>query len=498
MVSQLVAFFRQGSQPAAGHRQEAFARVAPLPGAALTLGAGGGFVFATILTITRLLNLPEGLWWSVLAQTHGHLQLYGWAGLFVLGVALHFLPRLRGAPLAFPQLLPWFLAAQVSSLLLRALCQPLAAISSAGIWPAGLVISGLLEVWGLGGILLMIGWTFSHGPALASRPAFTQVLPLFVTAFAALALAALVNLVNMFQVASSSALIPATGDTLDVTLGLLGFLVPMALAMSARALPMYAGLEAFPRRLFRLIAAGYIIGLLFALIAPLAAASQLTVALAYRLAGAGTALVGLMIGAFVLVFIQMMRKRSHLPARVVALAPEPEALAGQYRRQVKRERGAYGPFVALVASAYLWALIGGLLLVLNGLAQVFDLAIPVSPDAARHSLALGFIALLIAGIAPRMLPGFSGGHIRSPGYVTATLWLGNTAAVLRVGSLLVAPLLAQFGQQGSLLDNVLFGLSGPAGLAFAICLAVNLWPAIFVGQRGQLTPADANDHDSTP
>ena len=28
-------------------------------------------------------------------------------------------------------------------------------------------------------------------------------------------------------------------------------------------------------------------------------------------------------------------------------------------------------------------------------------------------------------------------------------------------------------------DSLLFGLSGPLGLALAICLAVNLWPALF-------------------
>jgi hypothetical protein len=150
-----------------------------------------------------------------------------------------------------------------------------------------------------------------------------------------------------------------------------------------------------------------------------------------------------------------------------------------YRRQVSRERNAYGPFVALVASAYLWALLGGALLLIDGLAELVGLSAPFAPDAARHSLALGFVALLICGIAPRMVPGFSGGHIRSASLVTATLWLGNSAAVLRVGALLVAPLLNALGPAGSFLDALLFGLSGPLGLALAICLAVNLWPALF-------------------
>lgn len=89
--------------------QEPFTRVASLLEAALLLGAGGGFVLATILTLTQALAVPLGPWWTALAQAHGHLQLYGWAGLFVLGVAFHFLPRLRGTPLAAPWLVPWIL-----------------------------------------------------------------------------------------------------------------------------------------------------------------------------------------------------------------------------------------------------------------------------------------------------------------------------------------------------------------------------------------------------
>jgi cbb3-type cytochrome oxidase subunit 1 len=135
--------------------------------------------------------------------------------------------------------------------------------------------------------------------------------------------------------------------------------------------------------------------------------------------------------------------------------------------------------VALVASAYTWAIVGGALLVIDGIAGVLDLGAPFSLDAARHSLAIGFIALLICGIAPRMVPGFSGGHILSAKLVTATLWLGNSAAILRVGSLLIAPLLDALGPSGAFVDSLLFGLSGPLGLALAICLAVNLWPALF-------------------
>jgi len=122
-------------------------------------------------------------------------------------------------------------------------------------------------------------------------------------------------------------------------------------------------------------------------------------------------------------------------------------------------------------------MLAGILLVVDGVALALTLSTPVTLDAPRHSIAVGFIALLLAGVSVRMIPGFSGGNIRSPRLVTALLWLGNGAALLRVGSLLAQPLLASTNI-GSALDSALFGLSGPLGLTFALALAITLWPAL--------------------
>ena len=64
-----------------------------------------------------------------MVQAHGHAQLFGWAGLFVIGVGLFFLPRLRGTTLARIELAAWSLACLVVGISLRALCQPLIAIA---------------------------------------------------------------------------------------------------------------------------------------------------------------------------------------------------------------------------------------------------------------------------------------------------------------------------------------------------------------------------------
>ena len=462
--------------------QESFRRVAPVLQIALLLGASAGFVLATMLTLSSAFAIPLGAWWTAVAQAHGHLQLYGWAGLFVLGVSLHFLPRLRGTPLMASWLVPWILAAQVMALLLRALSQPLLAMSGngIGIWRLLLLASGVLECLALGGVVLLLALTACRGPALSKRPAFSSILPFLAMAFCALALASIVNLFNVVQAAFSAGLIESRGDDLNVLLGLFGFLVPMALAMSARSLPMYAGLEAFPGRVLWPCSAIYLVGLLLAATGTLVDTQE--GAWSGRVSGLGFALLGGVVLAFIGVFLRMMRTRGRLPDRVTQLASAPEAAARSYQRQIARERNTYGPFVALVTSSYLWAFLGSLLLVIYGVALLSGVTPPFTLDAIRHSFAIGFIALLICGIAPRMIPGFSGQQIASAGLVSATFWLGNAAALLRVGSLLLAPVLAPFSG-GTLIDSIAFGLSGPLGLALAICLLINLWPALSISPR---------------
>lgn len=468
--------------------QEPFTRVAPILAASLVLGAGGGFFLAATLTVTSAFSGSVGLWWFALAQAHGHLQLYGWAGLFVIGVALHFVPRLMGQRLVGARLIPWVLGAQVIALLVRSVSQPLLGSGSA-VPRMGLATSGVLEVLALVTIAGMLLMTARQMPALASRPALWSVLPFVVMGFASLALESIVNLINMLELAGSPGmLVSVQGDALDVTLGLFGFLVPIALAMSARALPMYAGLEAFPRRVLWPLAWFYLAGLILICAGTLAAGDM-----GDRIQGGGQVLLGATVITFVGMFVRLMSSRGKLPHRVAALSPDPAQLGRQYVSKVANERATYGPYVALIGSAYLWAILGGVLLLLNGIWMAASTAPLVNPDAIRHTFAVGFIALLLCGVSSRMIPGFSGHSITSARLVSTLLWVGNGAATLRVGSLLVAPVLANLGSGAAQWANIAFGLSGPLGLILAVCLAWNLWPAL---NLAALSPSRTSTPDS--
>lgn len=91
----------------------------------LALAVLAGFSLAVSLPIEAALGRLD-IGWLSHAQVHGHLQVIGFAGLFVLGVAARLIPRFGGRPLAGSGLLIaafWFI---VAGLLARSLGQPLA------------------------------------------------------------------------------------------------------------------------------------------------------------------------------------------------------------------------------------------------------------------------------------------------------------------------------------------------------------------------------------
>lgn len=445
-----------------------FARTAPYLRAALLLASGGGFALACILTLAPIFGVPLGIWWAAVVQTHGHLQLYGWAGLFVIGVALTFLPRLRGTPLSQPALLPWILGLLVSSLLLRFISQPFLVLTGWLLWDILLILSGVLEILALVGVFFLIAQTISRKPATKSTvEGLRSIAPFLLGAFSSLLLAGILNLFDCIAVLTNGGLVPASWDEANITLGLFGFLLPVALAMSSRMLPLYAHIKPFPTRLLWMLALTYFVGVICWMLGIVLPG---TVFVLVR--GLGFLLIGLVMLSFTAYSLYLIRSRiQSSPAANHASRLEMQQIERSRRRR-QEESSTYGPYVALIGSAYLWASLGALLLVIDAIASFLPglSALPVSVDAIRHSFAVGFITLLICGIATRLVPGLSSKAIRTPLLVSATLWLGNLAALLRVGSILLTPILPGW--------DLFFALSGPVGLILILCLTVNLWPAL--------------------
>jgi len=413
--------------------------------ASLALAATAGFSLGAALFAASTLGFPLGLWWPAAAQAHGHVQLFGWAGLMVLGVGFHFLPRLRGTTLAHPERTRYVLALLVGGLVLRALSQPLLALPgaapplSAGL-RACLVGSGGLELIGVSLALWLFTDILRRGPPLRTRAGLWPVLPFFLTAFVAYWLATALNLAGLIVAApASGALVPDRIDLLTNLIAFYAFLLPISVAMSERTFPLFFRT---PRPRLPRLRAGLAL-LLTGLIARMAG----DLAEVGRLAGLGE----LIMAAAIILFIQALG----------VFAP---------RRPLPRQpvRPLRDPIQLHAVSAYLWLAVVALVLVSNG-AAAFGLAIaPVPLDAERHLLGAGFVTLLILGVGAHLLSSFANRRPRSVALLWTTLLLGNLTALLRVGPLIVPSLFPDGGA-------VALPVAGMTGLAALIVFGINLF-----------------------
>jgi uncharacterized protein involved in response to NO len=370
---------------------------------ALTAGFGLGGGLAT----AEAAHASIGLWWLAAAQGHGHVQVFGWIGLMVIGVALHVLPRLRGAPLGHAAAVPILFLLIVVGLVARAGAQPLfaAAAEPARDVAGGILIgSGVLEAAGVTALIWVLASTHRSGPPLSERPALPAVLPFFVTAFLVLWLALVVNVWGVEEaVRSGLGLVPQSLDDITIWLGFYGFLVPIGVSMSARTFPIFLRTE-MPR--LRILQTG--LALLLGGLVVRAYGSLEDVPTADGLGSLSIA--------------------AALAVSIIGLG-----VFGR-RRPLPRGNGPYllEPVGLHMLSAYAWLTAAGAFLGVNALNRLGIVSVSLGADAERHAMGAGFGTLLILGVGTFLLPGMMKRRLRSRRLPWATLALANIAALLRV------------------------------------------------------------------
>jgi hypothetical protein len=201
------------------------------------------------------------------------------------------------------------------------------------------------------------------------------------------------------------------------------------------------------------------------------------------LTGIGSVLEGGALLVFIWEFDVLLRRKQPW---ITSRTPPPPGYV-ETRKPTRKhypDYGEFGRFELLIISAYAWLAFASIVAVLNGVAILAGIPAlstvaagtpTLNPDIERHAMTLGFITLLIFGMAARMLPGFSGKpRVASTRLVMATFWLGNTATVFRIAPLLAPDLMGA---------NVALGVSGTIGWLAVACLAINLWRTFRSGAK---------------
>lgn len=391
-------------------------------------------------------------------NAHGHAQIFGWVGLFVMGFAYQAFPRFKHTTLAHPHLARASLWLMLLGLIARAVLQPFAADYPALIGPA--VAASLLELVAVG----LFAWIVPATWRRSGKPLATYDWYLVAALFWFVVQA-------VYEAVYLAATLPATGPDLvalvatwqaplrDVQIH--GFALLMILGVSQRFFhPMYG------------------------LPAPTARPAWLA------LAGINVAVVGEVLG------LLLMRLHGHAWAAlwygsVLLLAGSVVSLVRGWHlfTKVEPERS-----LKFLRAAYVWLFISLALLVLLPVYQ-FGLLAQLAPESAaarmgfshayygaiRHAITVGFVSLMIVGVASRVVPTLNGVPASQLTRLWAPFVLLNVGCALRVSGQIMTDLTASA-----------FPVAGVSGLLEVTGLA--LWGAhLWAVMAGWHSPANEDE-----
>jgi hypothetical protein len=398
---------------------------------ALTFGSALGACMLASMTLPW--NLLHGLPLAAVKTAHGYAQVYGFATLFIMGMAYHVVPRFKGTTLAAPRLAAMSFWLQVGGVLTVALGtlsgEPISA-------PAQLAGTAALLV-----AALAFGWNIHR--TLAASPTRREPSEAYLRAGCAWLVVA----------AGLGFATAATGEaTLQPVMwesALWGFAASWLFGMSLRILPVFMGVTpARPRATRRLF-------------------------IAYEAA------------VFAWVATALVQTWTPWPAgRVLAgsaLAASTLGLVLQVGVLGRREPSVAddGGYAKFIVAAYTWLLAA--IIFAPGWTAGAALAGTETPalllDFGRHAFTLGFLTQMIVGVATRIVPVFSGAPLWSRTARDATFGLLNAAVAVRALQVVV--------EFASATVWPYISLSGAFGLSAFIAFALN----VFMTMRSRATAA---------
>ncbi len=322
-------------------------------------------------------------------EGHGHAQMFGWIGSFILGIGFYSQPARERSAIRLP------LACFV-------------------LWTLGVAMRWFANIYGwhwrillpvsagfeLIAVILFVAAASRHklpepmeGKNLKTPIELWMISVLLGTA--GLAAAVIFNFVECLKLAWQGTLLsfPHTLDQKYLVLLAWGFLVPVVWGFSARWLPAFLAITKPDARLFRV---ALVLDLMGVLCGVAGLSKPATILLASSAIAIGLAL--------------HLTQRPHGQPKVLGIHPS---------------------FPAFIRLAYAWLVIAGSM----SIWAAFEDQHGGIWGASRHALTVGFAATMVFSIGPRILPHFGGVHsIFSKRLMFLSLLLLQLGCTLRVSS----------------------------------------------------------------
>ncbi len=320
-------------------------------------------------------------------QAHGHAQLFGWIGSFILGIGFYSIPNLRRVS-AWSFWDGWLVWA------LWTVGVALRWLTDVYLWQWRILLptSSLLEL--LAVVLFFMRSIQGHRMQNKLKSRIEPWALLVVAGTVGLILTMLFNAYESFILAAgTSPAFPTEFNGRFLILSIWSFPVPIAWGFTARWMPVFLGLKPLRSKFILAALAVNIMGI----IAALAKAS---------LAGSILLLVG------TIIMVSALRIFEHI-------------------KSPAKTQGVHKTFPLFMRIAYAWLLI----------ASLFAVWAAMEPSAAgvagagRHALTVGYLMTMVFSVGSRMLPAFLGRKkLYSKRLMFLALLLTNTGCLMRVSS----------------------------------------------------------------
>jgi len=391
-------------------------------------------------------------------NAHGHAQIFGWVGLFVMGFAYQALPRFKHTALSHPRLAYASLWLMLGGLVGRSMLEPLVSW-----WPmAGVpaVASSVAEIMAVGifvGVIVATLRSAAKGLEFYDYYVLAALGWFFVQAvYEAIYFAATLTVTGREPLLR----LVATWQGPLREIQIHGFAMLMILGVSQRMFHYFYGFPAPSRRksvvalvVLNLAVVGEVLGLIL-----MAASHRAWAALWY--------------------------------ASVLALAAAAAVLVLDWRLASRPEESDRS--LKFLRMAYLWLFLSLAMLVFLPVYQFLLLPVlaPGSRAASmgfshayygaiRHAITVGFISLMIMGVAAKVVPTLRGIDVRQLPGLWIPFVLLNTGCAIRV-----------FGQTMTDLAPAAFPVTGASGVLELTALAV--WGVHVWRLMSQVSPAEVH------
>ena len=293
-------------------------------------------------------------------QAHGHAQVFGWVGSFILGIGFYSIPKMRGGANSAYRMAWACWGMWTTGAALRW-------VANVYLWEWRLIlpVSALLE---LAAFLVFFRGVSGHRSESPRKQSLDPWIWVVVSASMGLLLVLVANLTGCLYVSARAATpaFPHRFDQRYLALMAWGFLVPFVWGFSAKWMTVFLGLKPLRSRLL------------------LAAVLLNLTGLGLTVAGAGSTGSWLFVaGAGAAIAALRMFETSENEAKI---------------------RGVHSSFPFFVRMAYAWLCVAA---ILGVAATRWDTSGGIW-GASRHALTVGFISVMILSVGQRILPAFAG------------------------------------------------------------------------------------------